>query len=627
MPWPYIAFRGWRFMPGRHRSLLFASAALFMAAISPPAAAQPELQPPVPGPVPQLRLGAAVASDSISWDTFRAEHVFSLDHFLENVSGFVLGRPGAIGAPARVSRFGMGSGRCVVLLDGIPMNDPQNDIAELALIPTTDVGSITFGHRGSANGFEGIEGVIAIEPPQPPMTKPESVMELSKGTNDLKQRRVRFSSIRSKLGIDIAYDELLNDGYQLDAREIVTAPDLGRFASRVYSMRARGTLNETDEYSLSFKRHTSTYLGSYLNPGLELRRTGHLAVVATRLGRLQLKAFEREFEYALSSYRHENQTIGAVGTVAVGTGGNTTTSVTAGFEDLVSRQESNGAVAHPDLQKARIGVSAGRGWRGFQADFDVSAQHQFSYASGWGGGVSLARQLNARHRARATIERSYRLPNLEELFTPRYASAWSDSLFFAGNPELGSEHAYEIRAVLTSDLGRVRNEFSVSVLRVGDPVVPVTLIMPATALGTLENGKTETATVLMDRISVSGTVVGIHADLGGGVVFNEGDKDYFLRSVPQTRVDASLSLGRMLFRPSTDMVFTAQFQHSAARRYGIAGEIPSYQVLNLKLDARLLDAHLYLMWLNVTDARYRTEEPYIMTPRTFVYGVEWTIFN
>ena len=614
-------------MRNRSRTLCSVAVGFILMVMAIPATAQPgtHYQEPVRDLPP--RISTAVSSDSISWDAFRVEHVFSLDHFLENMSGFVLSRQGAIGAPTRFSRFGMGRGRCVVLLDGIPMNDPQTDIAPLVLIPTTDIGSLGFGQHGSVNGNEGIEGVLSIDPPSVPLSKPESVLELSKGTNDLKQRRVRFSSVRSTLGIDFAYDELLNDGYQYDARELVTARDLGRFSSRVYSLRARGTLNDSDEYSLSLKHFTSAYLGDGLDSGRELRRRGHLAVAATRLGTLHLRVFEREFESILPDSSSENQTIGATATVNILAGTNSSVSMVTGFEDLVARQEIRGALANPDMQKVRIGISADRVWGGFQSGLDFGVQHQFSFATGWGGGVSLSRQLNERHRAQATLERSYRLPNLGELFTPRHASAQYDSVFIAGNSELGSEHAHEIRASLESDVGRVRNEISVSLIRVGDPVVPLALNEAGTVLNTLQNGEAETVTVVMDRFSIAGAYRGTHMNLGGGVVYSESDNNYFLRSVPQTRVDMSLSLGRMLFKPSTDMVFTAQFQHSAARASGIAGEIPSYQVLNLKLDARLLDAHLYLMWLNVTNAKYQTDGIYLMTPRTLVYGVEWTIFN
>jgi len=31
--------------------------------------------------------------------------------------------------------------------------------------------------------------------------------------------------------------------------------------------------------------------------------------------------------------------------------------------------------------------------------------------------------------------------------------------------------------------------------------------------------------------------------------------------------------------------------------------------------------------LNVTDEAYETVWPYLETPRTFVYGVEWTFFD
>lgn len=602
---------------------------VLMLAAALPAAAQPGPQTLEPEWELRNRVFVTGVTDSVPGGSFAASHVFSLDQFLENVPGLVLLRAGSVGAPAGFSRFGLGAGRGIVLLDGIPLNDPQDGIAPLALIPTTDVGTLAFGGRGGMTGGNSIEGVLNIRSQAPPLTKPETLIELSKGTNDLKQRRARFSSIQSTLGIDIAYDELLNDGYQFDASGALFSPDLGRFSSRVYSMRVRGRLSDTDEYSLSFKHYTSAYMGLLLDRNRELRRRGHLGVASVRLGDLQVKAYEREFESALrissviTDRSSDNQTVGAIATFDMGAG----TIVTAGFEDLVSRQEIGEAVASPDLQNVNMGVSTRGGWRGFDATADARVHHQFSHATAWGGGVSLARNLTVRHRMRVSAERRYRLPTLEELFCPRYESSPGSGTFISGNADVGSEHSYELGGALESTFGGLRNQLSATLMRVGDPVLLFAAGDSGGELYTAGNGESETATVLMDRASLSRRWFGNWLTLAGGVTYSTGDRDYFTRAMPKTRVDASLSIGRMLFRPSTDMIFTAQFQHSGARRTGIADELPAYQVLNLKLDARLLDAHLYLLWFNVTNEEYQTVAPYLMTPRTFVYGIEWTIFS
>jgi hypothetical protein len=56
-------------------------------------------------------------------------------------------------------------------------------------------------------------------------------------------------------------------------------------------------------------------------------------------------------------------------------------------------------------------------------------------------------------------------------------------------------------------------------------------------------------------------------------------------------------------------------------------QAPAYDVMHLKIDMTLLDAHIYFMLLNVLDEQYQTISPFLMTPRTFVYGVQWTLFD
>jgi hypothetical protein len=63
-------------------------------------------------------------------------------------------------------------------------------------------------------------------------------------------------------------------------------------------------------------------------------------------------------------------------------------------------------------------------------------------------------------------------------------------------------------------------------------------------------------------------------------------------------------------------------------RYDYNGALlPSYNVVNVSLMGRLVDARFYVRWLNLLDEQYQTVSGYLMTPSTVAYGIEWTLFD
>ena len=86
-------------------------------------------------------------------------------------------------------------------------------------------------------------------------------------------------------------------------------------------------------------------------------------------------------------------------------------------------------------------------------------------------------------------------------------------------------------------------------------------------------------------------------------------------------------VGRNLFEATSALYFGAEYAYRGEQRSPTGGVLPSYYVVNFKLDARLLDAQMYLLLLNAFDESYQTEAGYLMTPRTFVYGLAWTLFE
>ena len=115
--------------------------------------------------------------------------------------------------------------------------------------------------------------------------------------------------------------------------------------------------------------------------------------------------------------------------------------------------------------------------------------------------------------------------------------------------------------------------------------------------------------------------------LGGGVAYADGDRTGFFGSTPEIRSRAEVRIGSTMFESTSALYASAEIAHTGARRDFTNAELPAYSIVNLKVDGRLLDADMYLVWFNFLNESYATESGYPMTPRTFVFGIVWTLFE
>ena len=160
-----------------------------------------------------------------------------------------------------------------------------------------------------------------------------------------------------------------------------------------------------------------------------------------------------------------------------------------------------------------------------------------------------------------------------------------------------------------------------------NPVVYNRVEGESTSLRSAQNGVVEDLFVVEDRLRIRDTVLTMGVELSCGVEFTPSVRERYFASVPELRANAVASIGRDFFKKTSGLRFSVEYQYGGRRKAGSIQELPSYNVVNLKLVIRLIDANIYLQWLNVSDAKYVTVWPYLMTPKTFVYGVEWNIFD
>jgi hypothetical protein len=511
---------------------------------------------------------------------------------------------------------------------GIPINDPQNDVAPFALFPATTISRLVFNHssRDMMHGRAGLEGTVEVSELQPLPDRPFTAFELSKGTNDLRQRRVRFASPRSRVGIDLGYDELLNDGYPYDP--VTGAVDFGRSVSRFQTMNLRGELPGGETYFFSFRWFRDVFQGRLTDAEDERRRSGHYAIASTHLDSWRLTFFERDYDVSLPDSHTVNHTTALYSRVTPFSTQRLETELSAGIEEIHSEQVVAGVRGK---RKIRLGSLGGHatfaGWKDIQARFEWALSHHYRSKTGWGGRTILYVPFFASHEIALNVGRAFRMPNLGERFLPLHNSPAGSADKIVGNRYVDPEHTWEAGIRVKSIVGWLESELRFTGMRVGDAITFMPVHMVGETWLIPQNGDEAQLGFFEGRWEVARSFYGTKLGLVGGLIQAIGEREGFFANVPQTRIDAVFSVSRDLFQATSGIRFLAEYQYSSERSWQPAGDCPAYNVLNLKLDARLLDAHLYLLWLNVFDENYRTVGPPMLIPRTFVYGVQWTIFN
>lgn len=568
--------------------------------------------------------------DTTTAEEIRKRHAFSLDHFLETRAGFVVGRRGPIGADADFSRYGVGRARARLYLGSVSLNDPQDDRIPLALVPTTFLGDLVTGDNADVFLPErgNIEGVYQVLEPAPPAEKPLVAVELSTGDRDLRQRRLRFSSIDGPVGVDFEFDELLNDGYQFDARGVVEGSGYGKSTTRMQGGNLRGALPGGANYAFSFRRFTSVFDGDLFAATSELRRDGHLAVIRTSVDRLSLSVFERSHKASAPDSSTGNHTTGVYASSSVELGDAADLLFGAGYEDIHSRQTMGGAESRPRLEKGYLGMT-GRITPARNALIVVEAEatHCFDVETGWGAGLTAGKWFGVDNHMVVAFRRRFRMPNLGELFQPRHSVRMDPSVVLAGNRDVREETGLEASAAWLVRVGALTNEIRATAIRVDDPIFFDGVDGGAGGVRVPQNGDREDLVVLDDRADLRYRFLGFLFDLGGSFEYTPSDRVRFFSGVPEYRATATAAAGRDLFKNTSGFRLSAEYLRLGARTAGSIDPLAPYGVLNVKLVVRLVDARLYVQWLNVTDEAYETVWPYLETPRTFVYGVEWTFFD
>jgi hypothetical protein len=563
--------------------------------------------------------------DTVAREGFLRRHAFSLDHFLEFEPGGFVVRLGPIGNDALYSRWGIGRGRSRLLVNGIPLNDPQNDTAPFVHVATSGASTLGLG-TPAARGAHApwVEGSVLLDELEAPPSRPQTFVELAKGDNDVRSRRVRFASESGRAGLVLSYDEVLDDGYDFDTGELgENASDYGKSRSRNASIAVRGGSNDAARYSFGLRRYRSSTAGDLDAVDSEANRSGHLAWMDVGAAGASLVLYGRGFSSSYPDSASANETAGGALAWDAWRDERAVFSLSAAAEHTRATQDVGGAHAFDEVSRASLtlGAEAGRGTpTTWFADATAALDEQ---SAAWGAGAGVTRGV-PHGELRASARRSFRLPSIGERHLPAHTR---DGRVLSGAAGLDPEQALEARGDWVLRAGAWTNQVRAAWVRTEKAIAFRPVALDSLARRAANAGGEVSMTFVEERLRLVTALGRLEIRADAAALFTTGQREESFASVPRTQVNASFLAGSQLFEKSSALYAGVEYAFVDERTDFTGVGLPSFNVLNLVLEGRLIDARLYLRMLNVLDETYQTQAGYLMTPRTFAYGIEWTLFD
>jgi hypothetical protein len=509
------------------------------------------------------------------------------------------------------------------VVNGIPMNDPEDGVAPFVHIATSGISSLTMDAPEKLTFAPATEGSLSLRDLVAPLGKPHTFIELTKANNQLRQRRVRFGSEAGRVGLDMSYDEVLDDGYNFDANDdLLSPPPKGAANSRNAAIAVRGDMAEHESYSAGIRRFQSSTSGDLQSATATSSRSGHLAWASVGLGTTEAIIYGRGYRSARPDSSTTNESLG--GTVAwnLRRRGATLHMFALG-EHTNADQAIGGALAHNRVSQANAGVSTDLERAGFTW-FGHAVAGGDGHSLTWGAGAG-ARHDVVRGDLTLSAQRTFRLPSIAERYLPEHAR---DGFQLSGNKSLDPESALEANADWTLQSGGVINRVRGSWMRSEDYISFAAVAGDTAFARRAANASgTPSMTFLEERVGLTTNVGALEVLADAGARWSGGDRAGLFQSVPRAQVNASLTCGMQLFQKSSALYLGGEFTHMDDRRDYNGAPLSAYNVVNVSLVGRLVDARFYARWLNLLDERYQTVAGYLMTPRSLSYGIEWTLFD
>ncbi|HEU4366339.1 MAG TPA: hypothetical protein VFT13_12850, partial [Candidatus Krumholzibacteria bacterium] len=500
------------------------------------------------------------AFDAVPRAEYLRAHAFSLDHYLEFAPGGVVVRRGPIGSVAAWSRWGIGRGRGALSINGVSFNNPESGVAPWVDVATSGLGRLDFDTGARAPSW--IEGSVDLVGAPPSPSRPSTYIELSKGANDVRQRRVHFGSEQGRVGIELSYDEVLDDGYAFDATGVIgDVPDFGKARSRNSAIVLRGSPDERADFTFGVRRFESTTSGDIGDRIAEGRRDGHLAWLDAAAGGARVTVYGRGFKSAGPDSQAVNETSGIA--LDTGVGG--------------SEREIHVRVAVEETSFSQD-VGAGSAGRLLGGNGVVSTHSRLGslvevFASGsaagddesdlvWGATAGV-RRVAPRYLVSAQAGRSGRLPTLAERYLPAHDR---DGRVVSGDAGVDPEHAFEVRGDWEQRTAALVNRVRVSWVTAGRHIAfRPRAVGNETWRVAANSGVSPSMLFAEERFHTEFRTGPLRTLADGSVLLSSGDRVDAFASVPELQANASLLVGGEMFGGTSALYVGAEYLHMDER--------------------------------------------------------------
>jgi outer membrane cobalamin receptor len=576
-----------------------------------------------------------VTNDEIEQST--AQH---LGDILMMLPGVNIGALGDIGQNVSLGIRGSSAGQVLILVDGVPVNDPQHGGLDLNLISLDNVQKIEVirGAASSLYGSDALGGVVNVITWSTTYEKPFSNIAYQQGDHGLEKVAARFArSFHRRFDLNFTASSTNYDGYRNNSDY------LGRHLA--------GRLRYILGNDWQVKYSTQIYQGEVGVPGMDVWPTPN----ARQDDRSWNQTFSlqgspsQEQRVLLNLYRHFSRQdydnpdwfskarhrrwihgVELQHSFSLCKGHR----VTMGSELQNRRLDSTengrhdmnrGAVFAQDEiclhQNIRLRL-AGR------YDYNENFEDQFS------PDLTLTWLTGAHASFFTSLRRSYRAPTFNDLYWPEveydYDLNGQPDYRESGNVQIKPEKANSFQIGARAKRGEVAADICIFHREVMDLIQWDNTDESYLYGNWMPVNKSE-ATI---RGLECQAIIGIRDRLEASLAYTYLDAkdvslDRRLPYQPGQQLAGHLQYGLILFGENSELVSRLEAQYLGERYVDAAeGEkLPALVMINGKISLRAMGLRLYFVAKNMTDKRYCFRAGYPMPGRTFVGGVSWEFWD
>ncbi len=549
----------------------------------------------------------------ITREDFEEYNIHTLDDVLRLVPGVSVWREGPPGAAAGFSVDGRDPRGVMLLLNGKPLMEPYSYDQLSRFVPISRLERVEIYYSGSPflSGEVSTNAAINVVIEEGGRETPNVELDFTYGGSNRRARRAWFATPEAHISAVIAYDEYLQDAFELYPAD--PAAKLGKYGSRSVLTELRFTPEPERVAAFRFQRFDDTYLGTYYSAAEDVRHEGYEARIGLRLDGLSVSLRQRVVDVAKRSYRTSSLDLegnmGWVGSIRGVIGRLFFTASRSEFENVLGGERCD-----PSVQVFEGGVSAeGRSLLGLSWRLGVYAGDHGEIGDYLGGEAGIS--YRGSFSPRLQLARTIRVPTVQELFQPESLYASDGYTYMTGGnrllePALSDELSVgaclgamlDLEFFMRSEKRRITD---------GDGIFE-----------TLDGGD---VMGVRGRAVRNGALYGIEYGVSVSAEYF-GERSEYTRGIPEYRGLGGILLRRRIFKDTETISIRYDAEATGGRTWG-GEDLASYMVHDLSASLTLLGARLVFQYKNLLDESYETVPGFLMPGRHYIIGVWWELID